>query len=326
MGQGSLPNIEFSQALGYKWPCTQSSLLVVFVCKAKICAQLFDYHAEGLTNTASVLSRDSSDSLRGNGTAAAFLQQARTSPSVAAMDTHTPAQRRLPSLGSHFGPPLCDHGGPATHQHNRHLAIQRNLPFLAWPSSFSRSVHVAPLPEAGASQGHSSTGGLARPLANPVVSLAEAAHDFNLRSRFGGAHRLRQTAVCSRGVQPSQTGATFLPPADLLRGASAGVLAWVAAPRQYREQHGSGSLLEALPGQGPAAHCSLSPPLPSRLGVFWQARGGVPGWPGLRLCDRGQAVLLHQARARECRFRKLAPGWEVGAFRYQPPHCQHHPR
>src|SRR6266699_6408863 len=169
MGQGSLPNIEFSQTLGYKWPCTQSSLLVVFVCKAKICAQLFDQHAQGLANTASVLSRDSSDSLRGNDTAAAFLQQARTSPSVAAMDTHTPAQCRLPSLGSHFGPPLRDHGGPATHQQNRHLAIQRNLPFLAWPSSFSRSVHVAPLPEAGASQGHSSTGGPPRPLANQVV-------------------------------------------------------------------------------------------------------------------------------------------------------------
>src|SRR5437667_4596420 len=211
------------------------------------------------------------------------------------MDTHTPAQRRLPSLGSHFGPPLCDHGGPATHQQNRYLAIQRNLPFLARPSSFSRPVHVAPLPEADASQGHSSTGGPPRPLANQVVSLAEAAHDFNLRSRFGGAHRLRQTAVCSRGVQPSQTGATFLPPADLLRGASAGVLAWVAAARQYREQHGSGSLLEALPGQGPAAPGSLSPPLPSRLRVFWQAGGGVPGWPGLRLCDRGQAVLHPQS-------------------------------
>src|SRR2546428_3928386 len=169
MGQGSLPNIEFSQTLGYKWPCTQSSLLVVFVCKAKIRAQLFDQHAQGLANTASFLSRDSSDSLRGNGTAAAFLQQARTSASVAAMDTHTPAQCRLPSLGSHFGPPLCDHGGPATHQQNRHLSIQRKLPFLSWPSSFFPPVPVAPLPEAGGSPRPSSTGGPPPPLAYPVV-------------------------------------------------------------------------------------------------------------------------------------------------------------
>src|SRR5439155_6539620 len=38
-------------------------------------------------------------------------------------------------------------------------------------------------PDADASQGHSSTGGPARPLANQVVSFAEAAHDFDLRSR-----------------------------------------------------------------------------------------------------------------------------------------------
>src|SRR5438094_962805 len=89
MGQGSLPNIEFSQALGYKWPCTQSSLLVVFVCKAKICAQLFDYHAEGLANTASFLPRDSSDSPRRDGAVAAFLQPDRASSSAATIPSGT---------------------------------------------------------------------------------------------------------------------------------------------------------------------------------------------------------------------------------------------
>src|SRR5207249_4077936 len=89
MGQGSLPNIEFSQTLGYKWPCTQSSLLVVFVCKAKICAQLFDYHAEGLANTASFLPRDPSDSPRRDGAVAAFLQPDRASSSAATIPSGT---------------------------------------------------------------------------------------------------------------------------------------------------------------------------------------------------------------------------------------------
>src|SRR5438094_10608946 len=97
------------------------------------------------------------------------------------MDTHPPAQRRLPSLGSHFGPPLCDHGGPATHQQNRHLAIQRNLPFLARPSSFSRPLHLAPLPEADASQGPSSPGAPPRRPPTQAASLAGAPHHLNPR-------------------------------------------------------------------------------------------------------------------------------------------------
>src|SRR5712691_10971508 len=167
----SVLGIEFSRVLDYKGPLTQSSLKVNFVSCFEALRFRLHQDAQSPANTASFLPRDSSDSLRRDGAVAAFLQPARASSSAATIPSGAPAQRRLPSLGSHFGPPLCDHGGPATHPQNRHLAIQRNLPFLARPSSFSRPVHVAPLPEADASQGHSSTGGLARPLASQVVSL-----------------------------------------------------------------------------------------------------------------------------------------------------------
>src|SRR5256885_1621135 len=137
-----LRNLEFSQSVGYKGTCTQSSLLVTFVYKPEIPVRRLAHHAQSPANTASLLLRDPSNPLRGNGTAAAFLQQAGPAPFVAAMDTNPSPQCRLSSLRPHPRSSVCHHGWPATHQQNRDSSL------------FSRSIHLAPLPEADPSQTH----------------------------------------------------------------------------------------------------------------------------------------------------------------------------
>src|SRR6266704_1234506 len=230
-----LRNLEFWQSVGYKSIWTQSSLLVTFVYKAEIPVRRLEHHAQSPANTASVLPRDPSNRLRGNGTAAAFF---------AAMDTNPSPQCRLSSLRPHPRSSVRHHGWPATHQQNRDSAIQRNFSFPLGPGLFSRSIHLASLSQANPNPSDPSVGRPARPLASPTLSVTPAAYDPNLRSRFGRADHLRQTAVCPCGVQPSQTGPAFLPPPGLFRGSSAGVLAWVAAAWQYGEQHRAGPLPE----------------------------------------------------------------------------------
>jgi hypothetical protein len=91
-------NIEFSKGLSYSSCCTPSSLLVMFVRKAKSSVRSSNHHAPGLANTAPLLLRDSSHSLRRKGPVAAFGQPAGTSPLVIAIPADVATQRRLSSL------------------------------------------------------------------------------------------------------------------------------------------------------------------------------------------------------------------------------------
>ncbi len=298
----SVLSIEFSRVLDDQSPLTQRSLKVNFVSCFE--APRFRLHqdAQSPTNTASILPRDSSHSLRRDGAAAAFLQQAGASSFAATIPSIAPAQRGLPSLGSHFGPPLCDHGGPATHPQNRHLAY--NGPsFPARPSTLSRSVHLAPLPEANASQ---------------VIRQLVALHD-HLRAKLFPLPKPRTTltfdldsvvlTVYGKRSMPAwvttlTTGATFLPPADLLRGAFAGVLARLAATGQYGDQHGPRPLPQGLPGQGAPAPRLLSSPLPGGLGCFGRRVVEFLDTAGCGYTIVAKQYSTIKARALECRFHK----------------------
>src|SRR5215470_5512543 len=192
--QGSV-NIEFSKGLSYNSCCTQSSPLVMFVCKAKSSVPSSNHHAPGLANTAPLLLRDSSHSLRRNGPVAAFLQQAGTSPLVAAIPEDVAMQRRLSSLRPHPGSALRCHGRHAAHQQDRNSAVQRHLPVLAGARAVPRPVHLAPIPQADESPLRPSARHLARPLASSTVCSAQKANRPHLRSRFCGPDRLWQTAI-----------------------------------------------------------------------------------------------------------------------------------
>src|ERR1700758_4254654 len=162
MQQRSLPKIELSRAMGYKWPCTQSYLLGRFVCRQKLHVVFFRRYAQSLANTASLLPGDPSHPLWWDGAVAAFLQQAGGSAFVAAIVADLATQRRLSSLRPRAGSAVRHHGWPAADQQNRDPAIQRNLSLLAGASSVSGSVYPTPVPQTDEAPVHPSTRQLAR--------------------------------------------------------------------------------------------------------------------------------------------------------------------
>src|SRR6516225_1095939 len=104
------PGIEFSRFQSSDWLWTQSYLLGRFVSQEEFGAIGFRDHAASLANTGSLLSRDPSDSLRGIGTVAAFLQQAGSASPPPEVPSYAPAQRQLHYGRSHLGPLVCHQG------------------------------------------------------------------------------------------------------------------------------------------------------------------------------------------------------------------------
>ena len=287
-------NIEFSWPRGLKRSWTQSSLLVRFVSESEFGPIGFHDHAASLANTASFLSRDPSDPLRGNGAVAAFLQQAGPSAPPAEIPSDVSAQCRLRCCRLHLGAFVCHHGRPATHQQDRNSAVQRYLPVLAGPLAVSRPVYPAPIPQRDESAVRPPTRHLARPIARSTISSAQTADYPHFRSGFRSPDRLWQTAICPRGLQPQETGPTFLPPARLLRGSFAGVLAWLSTTRQYRDGHWLGGLCAALFRQSALLHRMVPSPRPGRFRMLRQAAGGIPRYTRVWLHRRGQGVLAYQ--------------------------------
>src|SRR6516165_8508480 len=200
MEQQSFLSIEFSRPRGLRWAWTQSSLLVRFVSHGEFCPIEFHDHAASLANTASFLSRDPSDPLRGNGVTAAFLQQVEPAPPPAEIPSEVSTQRRLQRCRPHLGASVRHYGRPAAHQQDRDSAVQRYLPVLAGPLAVPGPVHLAPIPQTDEYSVCPSAGHLTRSIARSTLSSAQTAHYSHLRSRFGGTDRLRETAICSRWV------------------------------------------------------------------------------------------------------------------------------
>src|SRR5215470_3853395 len=270
------------------------------------------HHAEGLKNTASEVCRASSHPLRWHGAVTAFLQQAPVALAASAFSQDASATRQLSSLRSDFGSPVRHHGGPATHQQDRDSAVQRYLPVLAGPLAVPRPVYPTPIPQTGEYPVRPSACQLARSIARSTLSSAQTADYPHLRSGFGGPDRLRQTAICSRRVQPQETRPTFLPPARLLRGSFARVLAWLPAARQCGDGHRRGGLRPTLFGESAFLHRWVSGPGPGRFWVLRQTARGIPRYTRLWLHRGGQAIRPYQEERPQLRIPEVALGMGGG--------------
>src|SRR5215472_11167545 len=288
--------LEFWRLASANWLWTQSYLLGRFVSKGEFPSIGFRNHAASLANPAPFLSRDPFDPLRGNGAVTAFLPQAGSSSPLTEIASYAPAQCRLPCRRPHRGASVGRHGWPATDLQDRDSAVQRYLPIPVGPLAVPRPVHLAPIPQTDEYPVRASARHLARSIARSTLSSAQTADCPHLRSRFGGADRLRPTAICSRRVPPQETRPTFLPPADLLRGSLARVRAGLSAARQYRDSHRLGGLGPTRLGQRALLHRLVAGPRPGRFRMLRQAARGIPRGTRLSLHGGGQGVRAYQEK------------------------------
>jgi len=117
--------VDFSGVLGDNLFVTQNVLLVRFVSSNEIRANSIGKNAQRPENTTSFVHRHPFDSLWRNGSASAFLQEARSSSLIAALRENSSAQYRLPSFRSYPLSSFRHHGRLETNQQNRQIGDVR---------------------------------------------------------------------------------------------------------------------------------------------------------------------------------------------------------
>ena len=251
-------------------------------------------HGKRPANTAFILSRYSSNSLRGNDPSAAFLQQAQTAlaNSEICQDSSMPCQ--LSPFRSDPCSSLRHHGRIAKNQQDRNPAIQRGVPFLAGTFPVSRSIYLTALPQKVIPQSHSANRRVTRPTSSPVIYLAPAPKHPGLRFRFGGPNDLWKTPVCQSRLQSQKARPPILPSAPVLRSPLARILAWISASWKCRQQHRRGSVSKNMFGQGSSPYGPIANPVSGRFGLLRKKSHRVLRFRRMRLCDRGQRIPDHQ--------------------------------
>ena len=230
--------VDLSRALGHNSLLTQNVLLVRFVSANKIYVNSFHKDAQRPENTSSIVHRYPFNSLWGNGSPSAFLQEARSSSIVAALRANSSAQYRLSSFRSHPLSSLRHHGGLKANQQNRDPSIQWNLSFVVRTSSIPRPIYLTSFPQAASSPIYPSTGCLARSASNEVVRPSQTSFFTDFRSGFCRPDPLWQSPMGSCRLQSQEAWPTVLSPPALLRSPSSRVLAWIATSWRCGCQYG----------------------------------------------------------------------------------------
>ena len=119
-----MADIVFSRLEGYNALIPQSVLFGRFV-EQMLTPEVFSFqYAKRAENTAFILSRYPSCSLRGNGPSSAFLQQAQASLVASTLCQDSASKGRLSSFRSDSGSTVCDHGGSPENQQDGDPTMQ----------------------------------------------------------------------------------------------------------------------------------------------------------------------------------------------------------
>lgn len=256
----------------------------------------FVSHAQRTAKNPMSLRGNPSDSFWWDGLDSSFLQKDRSQKTNPEEFGSALSSRSIPipCLRIDSGDIVRDYHGTQAHQQNRDPAVQRIFSGDSGIESFPGSNNIAKIFETIESAGDSTVGQTARQSARLFVGIAPKAHESDLRHRFGGDHDLWQTRRSQSRLQSQEAGQTIVSSALLLRGASARILAWNAAPRQRQFLYGNHRVLASLSGQNAIGDRQKPDSFQNGFGILRTENHPIPRRVWLRLRHRGQRIFSDQ--------------------------------